>query len=265
MSSSLPPPPEAPRRSTPFWKRWWFWAIVVVVILIGIGAGIAETTQTEAEAGSPSPVTSATQPPVPSPVETALVPDGRTSGCRSRGQCPDETDEPGAEGDSRVHGAVPRFERRRRRHRHANGRKAAPEGPQGGWQDDREREAGAQECRLRGWQGDAADVQPEEGDRDLAVARRRDIGASRPGGLARRREASSATTVWRLSGVLTMHPARAGRRLWVEEVTARGLCPDRFGSLARTPTASTAMAMESAANSHTEEAEGKLQPSVCAG
>jgi hypothetical protein len=51
--------------------------------------------------------------------------------------------------------------------------------------------------------------------------------------------------------------------VWVEEVTARGLCPDRFGSLARTPTASTAMAMESAATSHTEEAEGKLgEPSA---
>jgi resuscitation-promoting factor RpfB len=75
MDQLPPPPPEARRASPPFWKRWWFWAIVVVVILIGIGVGIAETTQTEAEAGSPSPVTSATQPPVPSPVETALVPD----------------------------------------------------------------------------------------------------------------------------------------------------------------------------------------------
>jgi resuscitation-promoting factor RpfB len=71
-----PPPPEAPRRTTPFWKRWWFWAIVVVVLLIAAGAvGSSETADTEAEAGSPSPVPSATQPPVPSPVETALVPD----------------------------------------------------------------------------------------------------------------------------------------------------------------------------------------------
>lgn len=76
MSTSFPPPPpEVRRRATPFWKRWWFWAIVVVVILIAAGAGISETTQTRVEAGSPSPVTSATQPPVPSPVETALVPD----------------------------------------------------------------------------------------------------------------------------------------------------------------------------------------------
>ena len=76
MSLSLPPPPKAPQRSTPFWKRWWFWAIVVVVlILIAAGIGASETTQTEAEAGSPSPAMSATQPPVPSPVETALVPD----------------------------------------------------------------------------------------------------------------------------------------------------------------------------------------------
>jgi resuscitation-promoting factor RpfB len=76
MSLSLPPPPEAPQRSTPFWKRWWFWAIVVVVlILIAAGIGVSETTQTEAEAGSPSPAMSATQPPVPSPVETALVPE----------------------------------------------------------------------------------------------------------------------------------------------------------------------------------------------
>jgi resuscitation-promoting factor RpfB len=72
----LPPPPEARRKSPPFWKRWWFWAIVVVVLLIAAGVvGSSETTDTEAEAGSPSPVTSATQPPVPSPVETALVPD----------------------------------------------------------------------------------------------------------------------------------------------------------------------------------------------
>ena len=70
-----PPPPEAPRRSTPFWNRWWFWVIVVVLILIAAGAGIAETTQTETEAVSPSPVTSSPQPPVPSPGETALVPD----------------------------------------------------------------------------------------------------------------------------------------------------------------------------------------------
>jgi resuscitation-promoting factor RpfB len=76
MSLSLPPPPEAPQRSTPFWKRWWFWAIVVVVlILIAAGIGASETTQTEAVAGSPSPAMSATQPPVPSPVETALVPE----------------------------------------------------------------------------------------------------------------------------------------------------------------------------------------------
>jgi len=71
-----PPPPEAPRRSTPFWNRWWFWVIVVVLILIAAGvAGSLETVDTEAEGASPSPVTSATQPPVPSPVETALVPD----------------------------------------------------------------------------------------------------------------------------------------------------------------------------------------------
>jgi hypothetical protein len=70
-----PPPPEAPRRSTPLWKRWWFWAIVVVIILIAAGVGSSETGDIEAEAGSPSPVTSATQPPVPSPVEMALVPD----------------------------------------------------------------------------------------------------------------------------------------------------------------------------------------------
>jgi serine/threonine-protein kinase len=49
--------------------------IVVVVILIAAGVGSSETGDTEAEAGSPSPATSATQPPVPSPVETALVPD----------------------------------------------------------------------------------------------------------------------------------------------------------------------------------------------
>jgi beta-lactam-binding protein with PASTA domain len=49
--------------------------IVVVVILIAAGVGSSEITEREAEAGSPSPVTSATQPPVPSPVETALVPD----------------------------------------------------------------------------------------------------------------------------------------------------------------------------------------------
>jgi hypothetical protein len=78
MSTPLPPPPEAPRRSTPFWKQWWFWAIVVVLILIAAGAGIAETTQTEAEAGSPSPATSATTTPSPTPdptPETESVPD----------------------------------------------------------------------------------------------------------------------------------------------------------------------------------------------
>ena len=46
------------------------------MLLITAGVvGSSETTDTEAEAGSPSPVTSATQPPLPSPVETALVPD----------------------------------------------------------------------------------------------------------------------------------------------------------------------------------------------
>jgi hypothetical protein len=74
-SSPFPPPPDQRSKSKPLWKQWWLWAIVVVLILIAAGAGIAETTQTEAEAGSPSPVTSATQSPVPSPVETALVPD----------------------------------------------------------------------------------------------------------------------------------------------------------------------------------------------
>jgi hypothetical protein len=74
-SPPLPPPPEQRPKSKPIWKQWWLWAIVAVLVLIAAGAGIAETTQTEAEAGSPTPVTSATQPPVPSPVETALVPD----------------------------------------------------------------------------------------------------------------------------------------------------------------------------------------------
>jgi len=49
--------------------------IVVVVLLIAAGVGSSVTTDTEPEASSPSPVTSAAQPPVPSPVETALVPD----------------------------------------------------------------------------------------------------------------------------------------------------------------------------------------------
>jgi hypothetical protein len=73
-----PPPPEAPRRSIPFWKRLWFWVIVVGLILIIAGAGIASTTQTETEAVSPSPArstTTTTTTPVPSPVETALAPD----------------------------------------------------------------------------------------------------------------------------------------------------------------------------------------------
>jgi hypothetical protein len=74
MSTSFPPPPEVRRRATPFWKRWWFWVIVVVVILIAAGVGSSETAE-EADGASPSPVTNATQPPVPSPVETALVPD----------------------------------------------------------------------------------------------------------------------------------------------------------------------------------------------
>jgi hypothetical protein len=77
MDQLPPPPPEAPRRSTPFWKRWWFWAIVVVIILIAAGAGIAETTQTEAEAGSPSPAASPTAAPTtstPPAPETAQVP-----------------------------------------------------------------------------------------------------------------------------------------------------------------------------------------------
>jgi hypothetical protein len=79
MSYPLPPPPPPPQLPNPapkpVWKRWWFWAIVVVVILIAAGVGSSETSDTNAEAGSPSPVTSATQPPIPSPVETALVPD----------------------------------------------------------------------------------------------------------------------------------------------------------------------------------------------
>jgi hypothetical protein len=76
MSSPFPPPPEQRSESKPIWKQWWFWAIVVVVLLIAAGVvGSSEMTDTEAEASSPSPVTSATQPPVPSPVETALVPD----------------------------------------------------------------------------------------------------------------------------------------------------------------------------------------------
>jgi serine/threonine-protein kinase len=77
MDQLPPPPPEAPRRSTPVWKRWWFWAIVVVLILVVAGAGIAATTQTETEAVSPSPSTSTTTTtttPSPTP-ETALVPD----------------------------------------------------------------------------------------------------------------------------------------------------------------------------------------------
>jgi resuscitation-promoting factor RpfB len=77
MDQLPPPPPEAPRTSTPFWKRWWFWAIVAVVVLIGIGAGIAETTQTEAEAGLPSPAASPTaaSPTAASPSpETAVMP-----------------------------------------------------------------------------------------------------------------------------------------------------------------------------------------------
>jgi resuscitation-promoting factor RpfB len=75
MDQLPPPPPEAQGSSPPFWKRWWFWVIVLVVILIAAGVGSSETSDTEAEGGSPSPVTSATQPPIPSPVETALVPD----------------------------------------------------------------------------------------------------------------------------------------------------------------------------------------------
>ncbi len=66
-------PPSGP--PAPFWKRWWFWAIVVVVILIASGGGISQITQTEIGPASPSPVTSATEPPIPSPVETVLVPE----------------------------------------------------------------------------------------------------------------------------------------------------------------------------------------------
>jgi resuscitation-promoting factor RpfB len=78
MSSSLPPPPDAPRKQTPLWKRWWFWAIVVVVILVAAGIGSSETGQTEAEAGSPAPVASPTPTalvtPTPTVPDTARVP-----------------------------------------------------------------------------------------------------------------------------------------------------------------------------------------------
>jgi len=74
MDQLPPPPPEARRTPPPFWKRWWFWVIVVVVILIAAGVGSSETAE-EADGASPSPVTNATLPPVPSPVETTLVPD----------------------------------------------------------------------------------------------------------------------------------------------------------------------------------------------
>jgi multidrug efflux pump subunit AcrA (membrane-fusion protein) len=73
MSSPLPPPPEVPRRSTPFWKSWWFWAVVVVVILIAAGVGGSEIAQTEADIASPSPIPSPTAAS-PAP-ETAQVPD----------------------------------------------------------------------------------------------------------------------------------------------------------------------------------------------
>jgi resuscitation-promoting factor RpfB len=73
MSSALPPPPEAPRRSTPFWKRGWFWAIVIVVILIAAGAGVSQTGERDAEAGSLSAATVSATTASPTP-ETAEVP-----------------------------------------------------------------------------------------------------------------------------------------------------------------------------------------------
>ena len=71
VSSSLPPPPEAPGRSVPFWKSWWFWAFVVVIILIAVGVGSVLSEGGDEAASTPTAVTTPTAP-------TATAPTGRT-------------------------------------------------------------------------------------------------------------------------------------------------------------------------------------------
>ena len=85
--SSLPPPPpdappmptpplpDAPPRRSPFWTRWWLWAVVIVVILIAAGAASA-LDEWAGDAASPTPVTEPTSTPTrsPTPVEV-VVPD----------------------------------------------------------------------------------------------------------------------------------------------------------------------------------------------
>ena len=75
VSSSLPPPPEAPRRSTPFWKSWWFWAFVVVFILIAVGAGSVLSEGDDEAAPSPTAVTTPTAVTAPTgPTSTTTSP-----------------------------------------------------------------------------------------------------------------------------------------------------------------------------------------------
>lgn len=96
-----------------------------------------------------------------------------------------------------------------RQYHHADGSEGAPEDPQRRRQDAGEREARSREGRLRDRESDAADVEPGEGDDDLAVARRRDVGASRPGGLARHGEARSPAVEQLHAGLLAVPSTRA--------------------------------------------------------
>lgn len=249
MSSSFPPPPKARRPSRPVWKRWWFWAIVVVVILIAAGAGSSNTTQTESEAESPSPVASAgvSSPSVASPApETARVPnvggkslDVATSRLEAAGFVIDIK--------TKLTNAAPAGKVLQQSERAGSNlevgatitltvAKALPRIPDVVGKTLVNAKRGAREGWLRRRKGDAADVQPTEGDSDFADTHRWNVGASRPESVACDGEACSAAREQLHTGLLTVPTASVRLRLrgrWWQRtgVCVRDRASDGLGSI----------------------------------
>jgi serine/threonine-protein kinase len=71
MSMSFPPPPEAPRKAKPVWRRWWFWAAVAVVVLVAAGL---TAPANESATGSGSPVVTQSSTPQPTAVSQTTAP-----------------------------------------------------------------------------------------------------------------------------------------------------------------------------------------------
>ena len=221
---AVPPPPERRSKSKPIWKQWWFWAIVVVVHPDRSRRRAARRRRKRRPKQARHRQSRVRRTPLPPRRRRRRA--CQTSSAKSVDDATSELEAAGfvVSVETRLTNSAPKGTVLRQSEPAGSSvelgetitltvAQAAPEDPQRRRQDAREREARAPERRLRGRQGDAADVEQEEGDRDLAVARQRDIGASRAGGLARHGQARAAAVEQLHAGLLALPATGIGLRL----------------------------------------------------